>query len=298
MKPWHLSLMIASQLIWGVNFVVVKMGLDHLSPLFFVALRFSLVAVLLLPFVGLPKRRHLRRLLPLSFTMGVMHFTLIFAGMRYLDASVASIAVQLQVPFAAILAAFVFGEKLGWRRLLGMAVAFAGILLIAGEPRFSGQYLPLLAVIGAALAWAVANIQVKALSAAPEGEIHAVTLNGWIAILAAPQLILISYLVEGNRWPELLSLGGEGWFALFYQSIVVAILTYWVWYDMMRRYPVNQVMPFTLLLPVIGVAAGHFLRAETVTPLILAGAALTIGGVGVLILRRPALAAPATKAGI
>lgn len=294
MLPHHLALMLLVQLLWGVNFAVAKFGLDDFAPIFFVALRFSLVAVLLVFVVGLPRRGMLKQLLPLSLTMGVMHFTLIFLGMRNLDAATSSIAVQLQTPFAAIMAAFFFGETLGWRRITGMIVAFAGVLLIAGEPRFSENPWPLLAVIAAALVWAIANIQVKALG----DSIDAVTLNGWIAILAAPQLLLASWLIEGPQWRHIPEVSLVGWSALLFQALVIAIFTYWIWYNMMRRYPVNQVMPFTLLLPAIGVAAGVLMRGESLTWQMIVGGLATIAGVGIIVLRRPAVAAPATKTGI
>jgi O-acetylserine/cysteine efflux transporter len=293
MKPQHLALMLLCQLLWGVNFVAAKIGLQHFEPLFFVALRFSLVALLLLPFVGLPRRK-LLQLIPLSMTMGVMHFSLIFTGMRYLDAATSSIAVQLQVPFAAILAAFFFKETLGWRRITGMLVAFAGVVLIAGEPRFVGNLWPLLSVVGAALVWATANVQVKALG----DEFDAVQLNGYIAILAAPQLLVVSYLLEGNQWPSVVDVHWMGWAALLFQSVVVAIFSYWIWYNMMRRYPVNQVMPFTLLLPMIGVYSGHIFLDEVITWQMLLGGLATLAGVAIVVIRRPAVVAPSTKTGI
>ncbi|HNB26568.1 MAG TPA: EamA family transporter [Alphaproteobacteria bacterium] len=294
MLPRHIALMVLVQLLWGVNFAVAKFGIDNFSPIFFVALRFSLVAVLLVFIVGLPRRDMLKRLVPLSVTMGAMHFTLIFLGMKNLDAATSSIAVQLQTPFAAILAAFFLGETLGWRRIVGMVIAFAGVLLIAGEPRFSANPWPLLAVIGAALVWAIGNIQVKTLG----DEIDAVTLNGWIAILAAPQLLLASWLIEGPQWGHVPDVAWQGWASLLFQAIVIAIFTYWIWYNMMRRYPVNQVMPFTLLLPMIGVAAGAVLRGEAVTWQMIVGGLATVAGVAIIVIRRPAVVAPATKTGI
>jgi O-acetylserine/cysteine efflux transporter len=286
--------MLLVQLLWGVNFAVAKFGLDDFSPIFFVALRFTLVAILLVFVVGLPKRSMLKQLLPLSVTMGAMHFTLIFLGMRNLDAATSSIAVQLQTPFAAIMAAFFLGEKLGWRRIVGMIVAFAGVLLIAGEPRFSENPWPLLSVIAAALVWAAGNIQVKALG----DQVDAVQLNGWIAILAAPQLLVASWLIEGPQWQHIPEVSWTGWGALLFQAVVIAIFTYWIWYNMMRRYPVNQVMPFTLLLPMIGVAAGALMRGEEITWQMIVGGLATVAGVGIIVLRRPAIAAPATKTGI
>ncbi len=294
MLPRHIALMALVQVLWGVNFAIAKFGIDYFAPIFFVALRFTLVAVLLVFVVGLPKRAMLRQLIPLSVTMGVMHFILIFLGMKNLDAATSSIAVQLQNPFAAILAAIFLGETLGWRRILGMVIAFAGVLLIAGEPRFSENPWPLLAVIGAALVWAIGNVQVKSLG---DG-IDAVTLNGWIAILAAPQLLLASWLIEGPQWSHIPEVGWQGWASLLFQAIVIAIFTYWIWYNMMRRYPVNQVMPFTLLLPMIGVAAGAVLRGEDITWQMVVGGLATVAGVAIIVIRRPAVVAPATKTGI
>ena len=294
MLPQHVALMVLVQLLWGVNFAVAKFGIDEFAPIFFVALRFTLVAVLLVFVVGLPKRSMLKQLIPLSVTMGVMHFTLIFLGMADLDAATSSIAVQLQTPFAAILAAIFLRETLGWRRILGMVIAFAGVMLIAGEPRFSSDPWPLLAVIAAALAWAIGNIQVKKLG----DELDAVTLNGWIAILAAPQLLLSSWIIEGPQWQHMPEVGWTGWASLLFQAVVIAIFTYWIWYNMMRRYPVNQVMPFTLLLPMIGVAAGAVLRGEAVTWQMIVGGLATVAGVAIIVIRRPAVVAPATKTGI
>lgn len=293
MKPQHIGWMLVCQVIWGFNFVAAKVGIHHFSPVLFCAIRFSLAALLLLPVVGLPRER-LWRLLPLSFTMGTMHFSLLNLGMRSVDVATTSITIQLQVAFAAVMAAFFFGETLGWRRIIGMGFAFAGVVLIAGEPRFSGaNFWPLMAVVGAAFCWATANIQVKAL-----GEIDAVKLNGWIAILAAPQLIVASFLLEGNVWHQVTSAGWQGWVALLYQAIVVAIFSYWIWYNMMKRYPVNQVMPFTLLLPMIGFICGAVMLDEPITSRMLMGAAATIFGVAIIILRRPSVVAPSTKTGI
>ena len=293
MKLRDLGWMLLIQAIWGVNFVVVKLGLDHMPPLFFVAMRFTLAALILLPFSGLP-RAHLKRVVPLSFTLGVMHFTLIYTGMHYLDAATTAIAVQLQVPFSAILAAFFFKETLHWRRITGMAIAFAGIVLIAGQPRFFANPWPLASVIAAALVWSFANVQVKKLG----DEIDAVQLNGWIAILAAPQLLVVSYALEGDRWPGLAEIGWGGAFALAYQAIVVAAFSYWIWYNLMRRYPVNLVMPFMLLQPLIGAASGAFFRDEEISlPMVIGGIGILIG-VAIIIIRRPAVIAPSTKTGI
>src|SRR5688500_16726554 len=221
----QLAMMVTVEVLCGASIAIAKFGLGGCSWICIGARRLRLVAILLVFIVGLPRRDKLLRLLPLSVTMGVMHFTLMFLGMSRLDAATSSIAVQLQTPFAAIMAAFFFGETLGWRRIVGMITAFAGVLLIAGEPRFSDDPWPLLSVIGAAAAWAIGNIQVKALG----DEIDAVMLNGWIAILAAPQLLIASWLIEGPQWQKIPDATWISWAALLFQAVVIAIFTYWIW---------------------------------------------------------------------
>src|SRR5262249_31190357 len=163
MLPRHYLGLLAVALIWGVNFAVVKTGLGHWPPLLFVGIRFLAVAAALAPFLRWLPRAKLVQVALLSVTLGVLHFGMIFAGMKHVDAATAAIAVQVQVPFAAILAAFVFGETLHWRRILGIAIAFLGVILIAGQPHFQGELGSLTLIIAAACVWATASIQIKLL---------------------------------------------------------------------------------------------------------------------------------------
>ena len=142
---------------WGFNFAVVKIGLGYWPPLLFVGIRFVAVAIALSPFLRPLPRGKLLQVAALSVTLGVLHFGMIFAGMEKVDAATAAIAVQIQVPFAALLAAVVFKETLHWRRITGMVIAFAGIVTIAGQPQFLAHPWPLISVIAAALVWSIAN---------------------------------------------------------------------------------------------------------------------------------------------
>jgi len=292
LKPLHVALILLVMMIWGFNFVVVKWGLGLMPPFTFVALRFLVVAIMLLPFIKPPPRW--RELAALSVTLGILHFSLMFTGMRHIDASTAAIAVQLQVPFAALLAAFFFKDRIGWRRMLGMVIAFAGVALIAGEPRFQGGYLPLILVVAAACVWSFANIQIKRLGDA----IDVMALNGWIAALAFPQLLIVALLVEGNPLETVPWDHWGVWGVLAFQSLLVTLVGYGVWYRMMRNFPVNQVMPFTLLIPLFGVLSGILFLDEPLTWFMLIGGAATLAGVGICVIRRPALVEASTKSGL
>ncbi len=288
-----IGVLLAVTVVWGFNFAVVKTGLSIMPPIAFVALRFAVVGVMLLPWLRWPQRRF-PDLVFLSVILGVVHFSLMFTGMRGLDVATASIAIQLQVPFAAILAAIFFKETLHWRRLTGMAIAFAGVVLIAGEPRLFGDLLPLFLVIAAACTWASATIQIKRIG----DDVDVLALNGWVALLAAPQLALLSWAIEDGQLAAIAAADWRLWLSVAFQALLVTIFGYSVWYRLMRRFSVNQVMPFTLLVPLFGVLSGVIFFDDQLTLLMLIGGLCTIVGVAIIIIRRPRVIAPSTKAGL
>lgn len=287
--PLHLLAFLGVMIVWGFNFAMVKWGLLDFPPILMTALRFTLVAAVLVPFVPRPRGRW-REVALVSVTLGFLHFALMFTGLHGIDAATAAIAIQLQVPFAALLAAIFFKDRIGWRRALGMAIAFAGVAIIAGEPRLSGSYLSLALVIAAALIWAVSNIQVKALH-----DVSGWTIAGWMSLLAVPQLLLCSFLLEDGQVAAIRTASWLGWSAVVYNGLAVMVLGYGVWYWLLKRHPVNVAMPFTLLLPIFGAASGVFALGERLTAGLLIGGGLTVVGVGIIILRRPTIADPASE---
>jgi O-acetylserine/cysteine efflux transporter len=286
MKLADLALVIFVMLVWGLNFVVAKWGLEQFPPIFMIGLRFGAVALLLLPFVKIPRDK-LGSILLLSFTLGCVHFSLMFTGLDGLDAAAAAIATQTQVPFAALIAAIVLKDKLGWRRSAGMALAFIGIVVMAGEPRLSGNLWPLFCVIAASFMWAVANIQIKQM-----GAVDGFALNAYLGLFAAPQLFLASALLETGQLQALARADWVGWSSVAYMAVMVTIVSYALWYRVLRRYTVNQAMPFTLLVPVLGVLSAALLLNEPLGWRVVLGGAATVAGVAVIVLRRPRLAEP------
>lgn len=277
----HVGLATMVMLLWGMNFVAAKLGLEELPPMLMLSLRFAIVGLVLLPFAPFPRVKMVQ-ILWLSVVLGTIHFGLMFNGIRGVDAGVAAVAIQLQVPFAAILAAIIFKDKLGWRRLLGMGFAFAGIVLLAGAPSMSSSLASLALVIAASFVWAISNIQVKLI-----GAIHPLSLLGWSSLLSAPQLFGLSLLMEDGHAAALATAGWRGWGAIAYMVVCVSGIGYGIWYYLVPRYSVNQTMPFTLMVPVFGVASGALMLGERMTPLMLIGSVLTLAGVAVIILRRP-----------
>ncbi len=280
MTPADLLIAVAVMLIWGVNFVAAKLGVMQLPPILLMSIRFTTVAVLLLPFARVP-RAQLRRIAGLSVSLGCAHFSFMFSGLRGLDAAAVSVLSQAQVPFAALIAAVLYRERLGWARTVGMLIAFAGVAVMAGEPRFGADYRPIVFVLIAAFLWAAANIQIKQL-----GPVSSVDLNAYLALFAAPQLLIVSLTIESGH---VQALATADWskvvFAVFYMAVIVQIASYTLWYRLLRRYPINQIMPLTLLVPVFGALSGVILLDEPFGWRMIVGSAATLGGVALIILR-------------
>ena len=280
MKPTDLAIALFVILIWGLNFAVVKIGLAEIPPFLLMTLRFAIVALLLVPFIKWPKGKFLH-LLIYSVILGVLHFACMFNAVGLTDAATIALLAQLNTPFAVILAALIYKDYPGWRRIMGILIAFAGCAVIAGEPGFEGGILPVILVIMGTFLWAVANIQMKFL-----GDIGPFELNGWMALMATPQLLLITFLYEDFAPTMLLDFSATAWFAILFQSVAVVITGYGLWFVLLKRYPISKLIPLTLLLPVVGVVGGVVLLGEELTSYMLSGGALVMVGVGIITLRQ------------
>jgi O-acetylserine/cysteine efflux transporter len=262
--------------IWALNFIVGKVGLEQIPPLMMMAIRFALVAVLLLPFLKVQEGR-MGRITALSVTLGGLHYSLMFAGLSGIDAGPAAIAVQLFVPFSAVMAWVFFRERLSTGQLIGMAVAFVGVYVLAGEPRIAPRPMYFLMVVGAAFTLALAVNQVKQL-----GPIRIFTLNAWLAVLATPQLALASLLFEDQHVERLMAADWRGWGAIVFMAVAVTITSHGLWYYLIAKYPVNQVAALSLLVPILAVLLAVLILSEPLSGPTIVGGLLTIGGVAVI----------------
>lgn len=261
--------------IWGLNFVAVKTALVTLPPFFLTALRFAITASVIAPFFR-PKLAQLPSVALVGLILGIGHFGLMFYGVAGMDAATAAIVIELSIPFSALLAWLFFGEVLGGWRSAGMVVAFVGVSLLAGEPRLPG-WQPFAAVVASGFAWAMANVIIKRM-----GAIEPLALNGWMALFAAPMLLVCSLAFEHGQGAALAATGLKGWLGVSYTVIGSTLIAYTIWYRLIARHPMNRVVPFTLLGPVVGLTGGVLLLGEPLTWHKLVGGALTVLGVAVV----------------
>lgn len=281
-----LALVLVIMVIWGLNYPVGKIGVGELPPMMMIALRFAVVAALLLPFVRMPRGQMLHILL-ISIMIGPGHFAPNFTGLKLVDSGVGAILNQLSVPFSAILAAIFFKDRIGWRRALGMLLAFAGVAVLVGEPKRPTDLFGAFLMIAASLAWAISIIQTKFLK-----DVHPLSLVGWMTLMAAPQLFGLSLLLEERPVEAALAMGWNGWWPILYMAVFVSIVSHGLWYGLVNRHPINVTAPFALLTPMFGVLFGVVILGEQFTWWMLAGGLITLAGVSIITVRRPYQAEP------
>ena len=290
MPPSHIAIALGTALLWGFGFVTSKYGADHMPPLFFLALRFTLMALMLLWFVRPPAGRW-RAVSLFALTMGAGHFGLFYVALNIgVEASTAAIIWITQVPLSALLAGIVLRERPGWMALLGIAIAFGGAVLLVGEPRHTGNAVGIALMFGSSIAWAVANVQVKRLT-----DISPLALNGWMSAISALLLFPLSFALEEGQIASLLQPDWRLHSSLLYQVVGSTLLAYWAWYYLLAHNKVATVAGFMLLVPVVGVIFGVFILGDPITWQTLVGGAIIVSGVALIVLKRSEEAAVKTR---
>ncbi len=255
---------------------MVKTGVDHFPPLFMMALRFSIVALVLAWFVRPPAERWGEVFL-LSITMGTLHFGLFFVGMSGVESSVAAIIFQLGVVFSVFFARLFLGEVFGVRRTVGMVIAFGGVSLIAGAPEMSSGIIHLLIVLASMVAWGLAAVQIRQLR-----DVSPMTLAAWIAIFSAPQFFIISAVFETGQIRALETANAMAWGTVVFAALGASIVGYGLWYSLIGKYGVSTIMPFAFLNPLFAIASSVVILGEDLTPVRLMGASITLVGVAII----------------
>jgi O-acetylserine/cysteine efflux transporter len=272
----------AVALIWGNGVVFTKAALGEFPPILLMAFRFTIAALVLVWLVRPPAGQMLR-LFGISVLAGAVQYSLTFTGLKGLDASVTAFVLQLEVPLLVIVGAVALKERPGFRKCAGIAMAFGGVALMAGEPRVAGAWVSLLLVLGGAVSWAVCQAAVRSL------RLDGRTVTTWIAVFTAPQLFLLSTLIEGDPLPAIRSAGPEVWWVAAYLGLVMTCVADTTWNSLVRRHPISAVAPFLLMQPVFSALGAMLLLGERLGPPILVGAAVIIGGVAFILFdrRRP-----------
>lgn len=263
---------------WGLNFVVIKVGLHHMPPLLLAGLRFLLVAFPAIFFVARPKVP-LALLLGYGLTISFGQFAFLFCAIKFgMPAGLASLVLQAQAFFTMALGAFVFGERFQRKQLAGITLAIIGVLVLI-EASLNGQHIAMsgfMLTLAAAFSWACGNIfNKKIMQHSPRPAVMSLVV--WSALIP---ILLSSLLLEGadHITQSLITIDMTTILSLLYLAFVATILGYGIWGALLGRYETWRVAPLSLLVPVVGLASAAVLLGETLTGMQLAGAVLIMAG--------------------
>jgi O-acetylserine/cysteine efflux transporter len=269
--------------VWGLNLVVTRWVVADagVPPLFFAAMRFAGIALVLVWFLR-PIPKNLGTLFLIAMGMGAVHFALLFQGLANAEASAVSVVGQLGVPFSTLMSMAFLGEVVGWRRGLGIMLAFAGAILIAVDPNTFEPSFGLLYVVFAALVASGAGILMKRMPS-----ISAMQMQAWIGLFSFAPLFAVSGLIESDQkgWSAFIEGGWLVWLATAFAVLGVSVFGHGGFYTLIKKYDISLLSPLTLMTPIWGVVLSVVLLGEVLTLQLVVGAAISLGGVFVILIR-------------
>ena len=276
MKKNDLILAVLVMIVWGLNFSVIKLGVNEIDPLLLTALRFTLATFPAIFFVKKPEVSWVYLVVyGWLFAIGIwgMATWSIQAG---LSAGMASVLLQMNVVFGLFLGYFLLKEKVATKKIIGSGIALAGLLLSLTETDGSVTQSGLTLILCAALSWSLASITVKK---AGTKQVFAFSL--WAMAFAPIPLFLIVYCQSGTEEFVQLStqFNGRVIFSVLFQAYPVTLLGYWIWNRLLITYPLTTVAPLTLLVPVFGLLGGVLFYQEEVGMIKLIASLCVISGI-------------------
>jgi len=272
-------------LLWGGHFIVMKLTVGGIAePIFYAAVRMGLVALVLLPKL----KWHKGQMWAICFAglcYGALNYAFMFPALKMTTASAAAVAIELYVPFSIIISVFVFKDKIGWRRILGILIAFAGVALVAsaGPDQAAGPQfvLGIALIIAAALSEAIGAVLVKKV-----GGVGPLQLLAWFAVVGTIVLSGLSFALEKG---QMSALQGDTLkpflMALVYSVFAVSIIGHASYYWLLQRLPIYVVATGGMLTTVFAVLFSALILKEEMSSMLIFGGLMTLAGVGFILSR-------------
>ncbi|PKO71347.1 MAG: O-acetylserine/cysteine exporter [Betaproteobacteria bacterium HGW-Betaproteobacteria-14] len=272
-------------LTWGVSFTVIKLVLNDVPPMLMGALRFLLSAFPAIFLVPRP-RIMLRWWWAYGMTVGVGQLALLFVAIRLgMPAGAASVILQSQSFFTLIFAALLLGERWHWPQFAGLTVAAVGIAMLAGAAETATSTITLRTfalTLGAAAFWGLSNVIVRlAADSMPPGEhLDPLAFLVWTSLIPPLPFTALSLWFDGPH-AIAYALGHFSWGSLAgvaYLAFGGTLLGSGIFTALLTRHPSGRVAPFTLLVPLVGLATASLVLGERLVLVQWVGCSLVLFG--------------------
>jgi len=279
--PRDLALILVICVVWAGNFIAAAQGMRHFSPFLFMILRFLLVLALLAPFLRLPPRGQWPRLIGVCLSIGGLHFALMFWALsRSADISSVAIVQQTYIPISVLLAMGLMHERVGWKTLAAVLVAFLGVLVVGFDPLVLQQTDVLAIALASAAFQALGSIYQRGIRG-----VGVLSFQAWTAVISLPVLLAATLLFEHGQLETIRSAQWSHWVAIGYSAVLASIVGHGLFFLLVQRHPVSSVMPYLQLTPVLAVVFGIVVWGDRPGGRLLIGGALVIAGILFITLR-------------
>lgn len=282
MRVRDFLLLVLICLIWASNNVLSKIIVDDwaVPPIFYAALRFAVVALVMLPWL-LPMPRPAWRIILIGMLMGGGNFALLFIGLKTTSPSSAAIILQLGVPFTILLSVLMLGERIHWRRGVGVGLTLLGVLLVIWRPEGVTLSTGLWFVAAAAFAGSAGAVLMKRVD-----NVTPFRFQAWVGLVSVISLTICSAIFEQGQWSAAIAAGWPLVAAVLFTALIVSVGAHSAYYHLIRHYEANLLAPLTLITPLATIALGVWITNDNFDLRIALGASLAIGGVLIVALRR------------
>jgi len=265
---------------WGFNLVAIKAGVDRFPPVFVGFLRFLIVGLAVLPWLRV-RRGEMRWLMIAAIFGGGLQFAIMYSGVA-LSGNMSSVAIagQLGVPFATLLSIIVLGERIRWRRSLGIALSFAGVVVLGFNPVVLESWQGLALIVLGAFIGAIGLVAIKRVR-----DLNALELQAWLAWGSLPVFLALSFWLEDGQVESLRHADLVGLAAVLYSALFASLFAHTAYFALIHRYPVSSVAPLTVLGPVFSVGFAILFLGDVLDWRMVIGGVMTLTGVAVIVLR-------------
>ena len=281
MKRRDIFIALLVPVVLGFGFVIAKPAMQYFPPYLLMGMRFTIPALILVWWFPLPKGLYFD-LFKVSLIGSTLQYGLTYTGLNIIDASSAILLVQLEVPFGIIISFFLLKEIPTIKNIVGLVIAFIGVFILTGAPNLEGKYIGVLLTISGAFTWALGAVMAKPISK----KIGAFALMTWLCVFSGPMLLLVSLVFDGNPMQYILYANFNSWLTVIFLGFFMQPVGYAAWYYVLKKYPVNKVMPVLLILPVTGLITSIFLLGEDPPRQVFLGGLVIISGVAMILFTR------------
>ena len=255
----HVLMALSIVVLWGLNFVALKIAVLSLPPIFLAGLRFFLISIPWIFFVEKPKVSK-RQFFTLPITLGVLQYSLLYYGMSTgLSAGLSAVILQTQSFFTVIMSSILMKEKLRLNETFGLLIGMLGVIILLINNDGDFKIEAVLIILAAAISWGIANIQLKNL-----GNVNMVSFLIWISPIAAILLFIISFILEYDSVLKIdfSNLEIKIFLSIFYTAYLSTVIGFTMWQYLLNKYKSVQITPYGLLIPVTGSIFGYIILSE------------------------------------